>query len=126
MKKLIVIPFLLLAFVLSAQIDSIRIDGITGSDTTICEYLTGNIHSVEFDFTNFDANTATLNAGMAKKAPVYVGFNGGSVILDVSLYSRTANAVTKSRIKVIHIESPGTFCYTLTKNTVTAGTLILY
>jgi len=124
MKKLIIIPLLIIWGTLIAQVDSIVITDITGSDTTIFVQMYGNVNFITFDFTNFNSNTSTLEVGYSHVTSSFAEVSKQT--LDVSMYSKTVNGITKSRITYRDIPVPCIFAFTLTKVSTTTGTLKYY
>ena len=131
MKRLTIILLIAIPFTLNAQrayVDSIQISAITGTDTTLfVPFRTVDGGSIQFDFTNFDADDAILDFAQSndKAGAITIDDTRIPVTLSKVTYTKSVNGVTKNRygfeadqwnFKYIAIK--------LTKTSVTSGTLI--
>jgi hypothetical protein len=131
MKKILIGLFLICSIPLFGQrIWSIDVANITGTDTTI--YLRNQKHGLlTFDFTNFDADDATLDVGLTDNTASFVTVSVSGVTFPITLstvtYTKTTNGYTKHRVAFKSSNWTGTYIgFKLTKTSVTAGTLTVW
>lgn len=81
--------------------------------------------AIEFDFTNFNANTATIDFGFAMNRNGFTAIDGSPFLMDAATYAKTVNGVTK-RLKTFRADkwSGAYIAFKITKNTASTGTLI--
>ena len=130
MKKLTLILMISISVISQAQVkvftDSIRLASISGSDTTIfITFRSEQARSIEFDFTNFNANDATLDFGYAMNRNGFASVDGFPCTIDSTTYSKTVNGVTKRLLFVRADKWSGAYiAFKVTKVSATSGTLI--
>ena len=127
MRNLILL-LLLPVFAISQQVyvDSIQVTGITGTDSSFfIQFRSEKGSSVEFDFTNFDANDATLDFGYSNTNTGFASVSGAPYMLDSATYSKTVNGVTSRKMVIRSDKWSGKWVgFKLTKTSVSSGTLI--
>jgi len=105
MKNLLIILFALLSFGVFAQsgapyVYTIDVSTITTDTTIFYGFRTEKGSSVTFDFTNFDADDATLSFGYSTNDSTMTAIDDtrNPFTLNTSTYTETVNGITKSRI----------------------------
>lgn len=126
--SIIAVLFCLNVFSQTVYTDSITIAEITGTDTTIfINFRTEQGSNITFDFTNFNANTSTLDFGYSNDRVKMTSIDDtrNPFTLNVTTYAKAVNGTTKSCLSFDSDKwSYKYIAFKLTKGTTSAGTLI--